>query len=140
MITTMEHLFSKHPEMCKKILRILDNKSLTKLREVNRPLLNIIDNDKLYLNRFMLYMKGLLSEYINENEIQTKMLKGQSFLHLATLTGKMKLVKWILLKTENKNPEDKFGKTPLHYAAEYGHKEIFRIIFDTRGKELFFCI
>ena len=136
----MEHLFSKHPEMCHKILRLIDNKSLTKLREVNRNLLNIIDNEKIYQNRFMSYMKDLFSEHINENEIQSRMQRGQSFLHLATVTGKMKLVKWILLKTEDKNPADKFGKTPLHYASEYGHTEIFRIIFDTIGKELFFCV
>jgi len=130
----MEHLFSKHPEMCNKILKLSDNQSLTKLREVNRYLLNIIDNEKIYQNRFISYVKDLLTEDMHQNVIQSRMQRGQSFLHLATFTGKMKLVRCILLKTKDKNPEDNFGKTPLHYAAEYGHKEIFRMIFDTIGK------
>ena len=30
----------------------------------------------------------------------------------------------------NRNPSDKNGKTPLHYAAQYGHTDLFRFIFD----------
>ena len=140
----MEDMFSKHPEICKKVLRLLDNKSLSKLRQVNRSLQKIMDNEKIYQNRFnnvmKTYVKDLFANHLNHNEIQTRirMLRGRSFLHFATVAGQYESVKNIFLRTEDKNPKDNLGKTPLHYAAEYGHKEIFLLIFGKIGKKLIY--
>ena len=134
----MEDMFSKHPEICKKVLRLLDNQSLSKLREVNRSLQKVMDNEKIYQNRFNNVMKTHVKDLFtdNLNHIEIRMLRGRSFLHFATVAGQYELVKNILLRTEDKNPKDNLGKTPLHYAAEYERKEIFLLIFGKIGKKL----
>ena len=40
----------------------------------------------------------------------------------------------ILLNSEDKNPQDKFGKTPLHYAAEDGKFTACKLIIDKIGE------
>ena len=42
----------------------------------------------------------------------------------------------IFLNSEDKNPQDKAGKTPLHYAAEDGKFTVCKLIIDKIGKLL----
>ena len=43
----------------------------------------------------------------------------------------------IFLNSEDKNPQDKVGKTPLHYAAEDGKFTVCKNIIDKIGELLF---
>ena len=43
----------------------------------------------------------------------------------------------IFLNSEDKNPQDKAGKTPLHYAAEDGKFTVCKLIIDKIGELLF---
>ena len=44
----------------------------------------------------------------------------------------------IFLNSEDKNPQDKAGKTPLHYAAENGKFTICKLIIDKISELCFF--
>ena len=37
----------------------------------------------------------------------------------------------MVIALKNKTPTDKAGRTPLHFAARYGHLKICKIIIDT---------
>ena len=74
-------------------------------------------------------------------------------LHLAARRGHFNICKFIIDQVDDKNPQNKFGFTPFHYAtlwvdkknqwpgwdqnynpdAEYGHFEICQLIFDCIG-------
>ena len=53
---------------------------------------------------------------------------GQTPLHFAARTGKIKVFLDIFEVMEKKNPSDNKGETPLHIAAENGHVMICRMI------------
>jgi len=45
-------------------------------------------------------------------------------LHIACIRGRPDYSKLLLMKGANVNLQDIDGNTPLHYASEYGHKDI----------------
>ena len=44
--------------------------------------------------------------------------------------GHLELCKVIVEKTENKNPQDLWGDTPVHYAFKNGHLEVCKLFFE----------
>ena len=52
----------------------------------------------------------------------------RTLLHAATAHGALELVKALVEKLEDKNPQDKIGFTPLHCAARDGHLNIVKAI------------
>ena len=137
----MEELLGRYPNICQNIFEELNDKDLFSSREVSRSWHHFINNEKSYKQRIQAY-KRLIQESIkkffmnhpNPHEIQNRMLRGQTILHFAALQGNEKLMKSILFRQKNKNPQDKFGKTPLHYAAKYGHFNICQFIIQCKGK------
>ena len=53
-------------------------------------------------------------------------MRGQDILHWCAIKGNMEILLTIINKMEDKNPQDEEGMTPLHFAARYGHEQIYR--------------
>ena len=51
----------------------------------------------------------------------------------AAETGNIEAVKQHLANGADVNAKDKYGRTPLHYAAGHGHKEITEILITKRA-------
>ena len=67
--------------------------------------------------------------------------KGQNEINVsANKTFTKEVNNNILLNSKNKNPQDKVGKTPLHYAAEDGKFTVCKLIIDKIGELLFHSI
>ena len=53
---------------------------------------------------------------------------GRTILHIATLTGIRDIVALLVNAGYDVNATDNSGKTPLHYAAQYGHEKIAELL------------
>lgn len=62
----------------------------------------------------------LLANHADVNFTESR--DGRTLLHIAALKGYKDLVDILLVKGPEVNAEDSHGKTPLFYAAKYGHK------------------
>ena len=51
-------------------------------------------------------------------------------MHVAAMTGQIKVFQTMLEKAVDKNPKDDNWDTPLHYAAKGGHYAICKLIID----------
>ena len=69
----------------------------------------------------LLVSKGASTDFIEKNTRRT-------YLHLAALKGIKKMVEIFFKKGLNVNAKDYENKTPLEYAAKYGHKNIVDLI------------
>jgi len=65
--------------------------------------------------------RTLLSEHICINQVNAH---GQSPLHIASQTGRLKLVEYLLKHNANVKLKDLYGRTALHYATLYDHIHI----------------
>ncbi|MDH5386401.1 MAG: ankyrin repeat domain-containing protein [Candidatus Aminicenantes bacterium] len=63
---------------------------------------------------------------------------GRTLLHIAVLKGVRDIVSLLVNDGYDVNPTDNAGKTPLHYAAQYGHKKITELLLHNgaRAKNL----
>jgi len=63
---------------------------------------------------------------------------GRTLLHIATLTGVRDMVALLVNAGYDVNASDNGGKTPLHYAAQHGHKKITELLLQNgaRAKNL----
>jgi len=63
---------------------------------------------------------------------------GRTLLHIATLKGVRDMVSLLVNGGYDINATDNAGKTPLHYAAQYGHKKIAELLIQNgaRAKNL----
>ena len=61
---------------------------------------------------------------INQQRFENNQFKGRSVLHAAAQKGQLELVKQLVQKLEDKNPQDEKGVTPLHIAAFNGQLQI----------------
>ena len=65
-----------------------------------------------------------------QDDFQQQIMKISSSLKVSyeNIYGNKEIVKILAPLTDNPNAPDKFGRTPIHGAAQYGHTEIFKIL------------
>lgn len=56
---------------------------------------------------------------------------GQNLLNYATIVGRQEMVEFLIDKKVDSS-KDNFGKTPLHYACQYGHQSILLILLNNK--------
>ena len=76
-------------------------------------------------------MEELLLKCSKIGQNERNVLDNKTFTRLGEVNNN------ILLNLEDKNPQDKDGKTPLHYAAEDGKFTTCNLIIDKIGELLF---
>ena len=60
--------------------------------------------------------------------------EGKTLLHIAAINGYVEVINFFMNSHEAKNSillgnKDSLGNTPLHYAVEHGHREVFELLF-----------
>ena len=153
----MEVLNLRFEHLSEKIYANLDDKSLSKCKEVSRPWYTYISNLKCFQIRLI---QGILKPFqVNEQEwskvllnansktiwdikesvLQFLQTKNQDFycflapLHVFAAIGNMNLLDTFYKKAVNKLPKDNFGCTPLYYAAKYNQINICQFIISNEA-------
>ena len=139
--------------MTQKLLEQLDNENLVKSREISRIWKTSLDNDKLVWTRIIreyfgqdgefkkswdMVLSKIPFEIVKELALATMLFfkKDNMFksfpiepLHISAFHGNVFLYKYVTEKTGQINLKNNFGETPLHYAAQGGNLEVFKLIF-----------
>ena len=128
----MEIIFERFPSLGKKVISLLDNKSLVLSREVNKTWKNFIEKEKnIWIRIIQKHVKNFnhLQDWKNSvSKISTKSVKQLAIatsqfykseqskgyekwspLHIAVDSGNLELSQDIIEKIVNKNPKDNKG-------------------------------
>ena len=150
--TMMNTLFARFPHISEAIFTIVDNKSLSNSRKVNREWRSNIDNLKnpwvRKIHRFVCnYKCGIFrsdwGKAVKGMPIETLKKLGEAIykyqqdfsnvqlspLHVAATFGDLELFEYILSKVKVNNPVTDKKWTPFHEAVSLGHLEIVKCIF-----------
>ena len=76
----------------------------------------------------MLEILGLFALYYQYKQPLDNDEEGRSPLHLATLEGRIDIVKELMIRGASPHTKDSGGNTPINYAEKYDHKEIFNLL------------
>ncbi|RNA30034.1 transient receptor potential channel pyrexia-like [Brachionus plicatilis] len=107
----------------KKFLDIISYNKIPK----NRSKTNKIAPCSAYLAEYFKY------EQNNENEIKKKdHLNEEDELHLAAKNGDVNEIKKLINNESKKEARDRFGRTPLYIAAEYGNIEAVKLLLEEK--------
>ena len=118
-VEKMEVICLRFPHIADKIFELLNNKSLTKCREVHKTWLWFIDSADFPWCR-------ILKNYPMEN--------GQTLLHIAAKTGQLDKCE-LILDSDSEVPKDNNGYTPFHEAAKKGHLNLCKFFNENaKGK------
>ena len=111
--TVWEDMTLRFPHLARKIFGKSRDKDFARCNEVCRTWKYFYDNEKRFQNR----------------------LKGRMPLHWAADEGRFQACKRILEVSKGimKNPQDKYGVTPLHLAAQNGNFPIYELILENLG-------
>jgi len=153
----MDTLWLRFPHIFGTVLEFLDNQSISNCRHVNKSWKNSIDSNKTIWHRIiakkLIHMNNSKSwKYILDKvpfEILKEIGEGvmkflsdiekdmpsyygllYSPMHTTAGLGLLKASKYIVTKTNDCNPANSWGHTPLHLAAERDHTDICRLIID----------
>ena len=113
----METFIERFPHIAEKVFEQLDDKTLTKCKEVSQIWKQFIDDRNLPWVRIV--------------QIPTVLTFGKTYLHLAAETGQTATFKTIFQNEDEKNPSDIKGITPLHIASNYGLIEIVELLIQS---------
>ena len=147
---TMEVIFRRFPLASGKILKNLDDQSLTRSKIASRGITNLLENEKIFWIRIIKKYKGNFKGFEESwqqviNKISIDLVKQlaravQEYFKLyncelaphqiAIEKGNFELCEYVFRKCTNKNPAGKYGWTPLHSAATNGHLEVSRLIIE----------
>ena len=151
--TMMNTLFARFPHLSEAIFSIVDNKSLSNSRKVNREWRSSIDNlrnrwirkiqwrtkkcDK-FRSEWNIALKGAPVEILKKLGVAIDKFNGfrgtniieLSPLHIVARFGPLELFTYLFAKTKVKNPADDQKWTPFHEAVSSGHLEIVKCIFE----------
>ena len=61
-------------------------------------------------------------------------------MHYAAYYGKLEVCKFIMANSDDKNPENMYGVTPLHLSAERGYLDIWKFIIKNLREFIFFKV
>ena len=103
----MEELFSRYPHISEKIFQQLDDKSLTNCREVSKSWQEFLDSKNMSWIRIVDFPTSVAfgNKYISEVRY-----RGNTYLHLASVTGQLAMFVMIFECEEIKNPSNSEGK------------------------------
>ena len=110
----IQDLMLKFPHLPEKIFKKLDNKSLSKCREVSRSWVNIID-EKNHL-------------WLRVVNIPTKLKKGNTYVHLAAAAGQIEALKTALNNEKKTKTKKEFCDTMFHHACKNGRLNIVEFL------------
>ena len=135
-------IFDRFPKLTEDILGCLDKKTLANSVLVNKTWRNVILNQRPYhiqyirnwtedchgfnkewkeiLKKIPFKLLKKLSSYTKPTKkrlAENCMCSCNSPIHFAALYGDSDLFQYLEVKTENKNPSNIYGQTPLHFAA-----------------------
>ena len=137
----MEIIALRFPHITDQIFELINNKSVTKCREVEKTWRRFIDEDDLPWKRILrkypvetgqtplhiAAMTGQLHKcevlfykniYLHED------IQGITALHLSASYGHLKICELLMKGVREKLPKDQHGSTPLHEAAKRGYMKI----------------
>ena len=161
--TMMNTLFARFPHISEAIFSIVDNKSLSNSRKVNREWQSNIDNLKnrwirkiqwrtkkcdKFRSEWDIALKGTPVEILKNLGVAIDKFNGfrgtniieLSPLHIVARFGPLELFTYLLAKMKLKNPANDHKWTPFHEAVHVGHLDIVKCIFkevqDKSPKEL----
>ena len=135
----MEIIALRFPHITDQIFELINNKSITKCREVEKTWLRFIDEDDLPWKRILrkypvemgqtplhiAAMTGQLQKcqvFFKRNLHQD--IQGITALHLSATYGHLKISELLMKGVREKLPKDQRGSTPLHEAARRGYMKI----------------
>ena len=153
----MEEVCIRFPHIMEQINEDLEFDTLVKLRESNRIVCNVIDNQiqgrffwirriptTLPLSNCIEFKEDWKNVFTTTEMEHLKMIaihiqtfftskparrnKNWSPMHIASAQGNFELCKKIAEVTEDRNPKLKDNWTPLHFAAQSGHLEICKFL------------
>ena len=150
--TMMNTLFARFPHISEAIFSIVDNKSLSNSRKVNREWRSNIDNLKNcwirkiqwrtkkcdnFRSEWNITLKGTPAEILKKLGLAIDKFNGiwgtnifqLSPLHIVASFGQLELFTYVLAKMKVKNPENEKKWTPFHEAVRVGHLDIVKCIF-----------
>ena len=150
--TMMNTLFARFPHISEAIFSIVDNKSLSNSRKVNREWRSNIDNLKnrwirkiqwrtkkcdKFRSEWNIALKGTPVEILKKLGVAIDKFNGfrgtniieLSPLHIVARFGPLELFSYVLAKMKVKNPEDEKKWTPFHEAVHCGHLDIVKCLF-----------
>ena len=78
-------------------------------------------------------LKRSLSQ-IQDSSVQFQNRRSTVAFQNAAKIGNLALIKLFITNFKDKNPKDKEGMTPLHFAAENGHLSICQLLLEKIGK------
>lgn len=76
-----------------------------------------------------------ISPFINLDNIDDEIHQGLTALFIASLLGKVEIVKWLLARGANVHGRSKNEKTPLHAAASAESVEVVRLLLDHKDRD-----
>ena len=148
----IKKMISRFPHLAKSVFKELAIDDLQTCLNVSRKWCNFIQNEKFPWEKKIQSVKNICKKSKN-SENHEKMFKKAplkilqdlcfaiqkstqiniqnefSPLHIGAEIGMLDLCKFIMFKTDNKNPKDEKGVTALHFAAQNGHFEVCKTIF-----------
>ena len=116
----MRDLILRFPHVAEQIFQQLDNKSLSKSREVERLWKNFIDERNYPWLRIV--------------NIPTILQEGNTYMHLAAQCGQPDMFERISNEEENKNAKNYRGETPFLVACRRGQLKITLMLLKKAGE------
>ena len=135
------------------VIRLLLEKGLTTLVDINRMLLTACEEVNVELVTFLL-SSGASANFLDNDgsrpvhraahnsqilqmlvekgaDINLRDLNGETALHWAAQKGSVDSVEWLLANGAVVNPTSGVGHTPLHTAAKSGREQVCRILLES---------
>ena len=144
-------IFKRFPRVAQAILKTLDDQSLMRSKEASKEIAKFFENSrfiwirfikkyKRHFGRFKKTWKNVIAnapvKIVKELAIavdtffQIYFFSNVAPIQIAVLFGSLQLCEYIIEKSDEKNPANYIGWTPLHYAAERGFVDICKLIMD----------